>query len=485
MIQIKDLSFRYRQDGPNILEHLNLDVEEGEWVVITGSSGCGKSTFALGLAGFLGKIIPGEVSGSILINGKDLLDENSLSISEEVFLVQQNPENQFCTLTVREELAFGLENRKIEPEEIETRISKALKALNAENLIDEQINTLSGGQMQKLAIATAIALKPKVLILDEPSSNLDPTATATLFQTLANLQNQESLTVIVIEHKPWIFKGLAARQLVMHDGRLSEKGKTSIASDFKVFPTANTKIDKSIPVIELNGFSISFAFKQMLKIPSLKIYAGEIISLMGPNGSGKTSLLLSICGLIDFEAEKLKVLGKGISKKEDRSVRINQGVVFQNPDHQLFCDSVKEEIFFAPRNFYEKLIDNKRIQKLIKDFDFDKSLDMHPFHLSYGQKGRLNLASVLSFEPQLLLLDEIFIGQDHGHVLFLLETIKTYVREHSATAIIVNHSAWPVFNYATRMIFLDEKKISIDCPITLACQELENASKTEYLPVFQ
>ena len=139
-----------------------------------------------------------------------------------------------------------------------------------------------------------------VMVQDKLFSTLDPTVTATLFQTLAILQDQESLTVIVIEHKLWIFKGLAARQLVMHDGRLSENGKTSITSDFKVSPSASAKIDKSNPVIELNGFSISFASKRVLKFQSLKIYAGEIISLMGPNGSGKTSLLLSICGLIDI-----------------------------------------------------------------------------------------------------------------------------------------------------------------------------------------
>ena len=483
MIEVKDLCFKYQHEKPMILDHLNLDIKDGEWLVITGDSGCGKSTFALGLAGFLIHIIPGEISGSIIVNESDVLKEGLASISEDVFLVQQNPETQFCALTVKEELAFGLENRRIPPEEIEKRIFKALSALNAEDLINRQINELSGGQQQKVAIATALALEPKVLILDEPSSNLDPTATRTLFLTLSDLRKQDHLTVIVVEHKPWIYKGLATRQLEMKGGRLFEKEHLVKTAGIPITFEKNDKIENISPIVELRGFKISFSTKQILKINELKIFPGEIVSVMGPNGSGKTSLLLSLCGLIGIDAKEQKVFGKPITQKKDKSVLKNQGIVFQNPDHQLFCDSVLEEINFAPYNFYGKDYDDIWVKSLIKKFDLDESLNTHPFHLSYGQKGRLNLASVLSYEPKLILLDEIFIGQDLNHVLFLLETIRDYVKQRSATAIIVNHSAWPVFNYASKMIFLDNQEVIIDCPIGNACEELVKANKSEYLPV--
>jgi energy-coupling factor transport system ATP-binding protein len=485
MIQIRDLSFKYQQDKPFVLDHLNLDVREGEWLVVTGDSGCGKSTLALGLAGFLIHTIPGEISGSIIINRRDFISESSAEISEDVFLVQQNPETQFCALTVREELAFGLENRKIQPDEIEKRIVKALAALNAEDLIDRQINVLSGGEQQKVAIATALTLEPKVLILDEPSSNLDPTATHTLFQTLSELQKQKFLTVLVIEHKPWIFAGLATRQLVMKQGRLFTVMNSEKPEDIPISPGKNIRIENTAPVIELQDFRINIGTKPILRIKDLEIFPGEIVSVMGPNGSGKTSLLLSLCGLIGSETKKHKILGKTVNQRIDRAVLTDLGIVFQNPDHQLFCDSVLEEIIFAPRNYYENHFDKPWIDNLIEEFALSDSLKTHPYHLSYGQKGRLNLASVLSFEPKLLLMDEIFIGQDLNHVLFLLETIGKYIRERSATAIIVNHSAWPVFNYATRMIFLDGQEIIIDCPIASACRELANADKSEYLPVIQ
>jgi energy-coupling factor transporter ATP-binding protein EcfA2 len=485
MIQIRDLCFRYSQDRPFVLDHLNLDVREGEWLVITGDSGCGKSTLALGMSGFLAHMISGEISGSIIINEIDILKESSASISEDVFLVQQNPETQFCALTVREELAFGLENRRIAPVEIEKRIAKALSALNAEDLIDSQINELSGGQQQKVAIATALSLEPKVLILDEPSSNLDPTAMKTLFQTLTDLGNQKILTVIVIEHKPWIFKGLTIRQLVMKKGRLFEKEQPEIIAEMPISFKKNTRIVRNSPVIELHNFRISIQTKQILNIKDVVIFPGEIVSVMGPNGSGKTSLLLSLSGLIGFEAKNHAVFGKPITQKMDKSILKNKGIVFQNPDHQLFCDSVLDEIMFAPENYYKKDINNIWIGSLINKFDLSESLDIHPFHLSYGQKGRLNLASVLSFEPKLLLLDEIFIGQDMNHVLFILDTICQYVKESSATAIIVNHSSWPVFNYASRLIFLDNQEVMIDCPISDACTELVRVNKPEYLPVIQ
>ncbi len=485
MIQIRELCFRYRRDKPYILNHLNLDVMEGEWLVITGDSGCGKSTLAFGLAGFLIHSIPGEICGSIIVNGRDVLRESSASISEDVFLVQQNPETQFCTLTVKEELAFGLENRMIPPDEIEIRISKALSALNAEDLMTMQINELSGGQQQKVAIATALALEPKVLILDEPSSNLDPTATFTLSETLADLGKKERLTVIVIEHKPWIFKELATRQLAMQNGQLVEMDPSIKSKKRQFFIGKDAKINKTLPIIELREFRIRYLTKSILNIDNLVICPGEIISLMGPNGSGKTSLLLSLCGLIGVEAKEIEVLGKPVTPKLDIAILKNQGIVFQNPDHQLFCDSVQEEIIFAPWNFYGEVYDHQWVKKLIKKFGLEKSLETHPFHLSYGQKGRLNLASVLSFEPKLLLLDEIFIGQDPNHVLFLLDTISEYVKEHSATVILANHSAWPVFNYASRMMFLEKQQVTIDCPIEAASDELIRAGKFEYLPVNQ
>jgi energy-coupling factor transport system ATP-binding protein len=485
MIQIKDLCFKYHQDGPNILEHLNVDVDEGEWLVITGNSGCGKSTFALGLAGFLNHTIPGIISGSIVVNERNVLKENSALISEDVFLVQQNPETQFCALTVREELAFGLENRNTPPEIIKKRISLSLAALNAEDLMDRQINELSGGQKQKIAIATALTLEPKVLILDEPSSNLDPSAIKILFQTLSDLRRLERLTVIIIEHKPWVLEDLEYRHFVMREGRLFEEEKQKKEWGSIIEISKPSEVDNDFPVVELRDLTISYSTTKILHINELNIFRGEIISLMGPNGCGKTSLLLSLCGLIEFKVTEQKTFGKPITQKKNQSNLKNQGIVFQNPDHQLFCDSVFEEITYAPKNFYGKKYDGKWVESLISNFDLSESLDIHPFQLSYGQKGRLNLASVLSYKPRLLMLDEIFIGQDLKHVLFLLETIKDYVRQYSATAIIVNHSAWPVFSYSSRMIFLDNQEVIIDCPIQIACDELVRCNKQEYLPVKQ
>jgi energy-coupling factor transporter ATP-binding protein EcfA2 len=304
MIHIKDLRFKYNQQSRDVLDALSLDVEEGEWIVITGDSGCGKSTLALGLAGFLTQIIPGIISGEIMINKKDILKENSALISEDVFLVQQNPETQFCTLTVREELAFGLENKKTPPEIIQNRITRALTALDADDLINKQINELSGGQQQKVAIATALTLEPKVLILDEPSSNLDPTAIKSLFKTLSELRSQKRLTVIIIEHKPWVLEGLEYRHFVMRDGKLFEEEKKDKEWGWNFEINPQCEVSHSFPVLELNDFTINFFEKNILHINELRVDEGEIISLMGPNGSGKTSFLLALCGLLEFKEKQ-------------------------------------------------------------------------------------------------------------------------------------------------------------------------------------
>ena len=484
MIQVKNLSFRYQGAASAVLDDLNLTMYDNEWVVISGESGCGKSTLGLALAGFLGNIIPGELTGEILINGDNIREIPMNEISRSIFLVQQNPENQFCTLTVRDELAFGLENRCVPVEEIKVRISEALKAVKAESLIDRKLGELSGGQQQKAAIATALALKPDILILDEPTSNLDLTASGLLFETLSRLQKEEQLTILIIEHRAWLLEELCTRHLVMQDGRLFEakKDKTYQQAE-KSQEKQNSRRNKSNEtLLELKDHTVLYEDQPVLHLDSLQINQGEITSLMGPNGSGKTSLLLSLLGLVDSKSLSKVFFGKVIEGRLTRDVMRNFGLVFQNPDHQLFCDSVREEVYYGPENYFGNQRDEDWINRIISKFQFLHFQDQQPYLLSYGQKGRLNLASVLSFKPQVLLLDEIFIGQDMDHVIFLLKTIQDYVRQNSAAAVIVNHLPCPVLNYADRFVFLEGGEKVVDCGMAAAKHELAWIGQQAYLP---
>jgi energy-coupling factor transport system ATP-binding protein len=464
MIELKDFSFSYQGIETLVLDGINLSIQQGEWLLVNGISGCGKTTLALALAGFLGKIIPGESHGQIILDGKDYEEMKAHEISEKVYLVQQNPENLFCTLTVKDELAFGLENRCFPYEEIEDRIWSSLVALKVETLIDRRLSELSGGQQQKIAIATALALRPELLILDEPTSNLDLESLQSLLISLSHLQTENNLSVMIIEHRKIEIDKQGSHHLELRAGRLHQE-KEVILPIYGLKTRQNAKSRPKTPaevLVRLESHQVDYDAQIVLDIDHLEIHAGEIISLMGPNGSGKTTLLFSILGLVKSRSSFREIIGFPSSERLSRNQMGEFGFAFQNPDHQIFCDTVRDEIYYGPLNYGKEKSESNWIEGLISDFKFKDIQNRHPFLLSYGQKGRLNLASVLAYKPRILLLDEVFIGQDLANVHFILKTIRKYVNEQKAGAIIVNHLANPVMDYADRLIYLEKGKKILD-----------------------
>ena len=452
MIQVSDFSFQYSKHTPLILDEINLTIETGEWVVITGKSGCGKSTFARALAGFLFHPLTGIANGSIESNGISIKTIPLHEWSREVYLVQQNPKNQFCTLSVQDEIAFGLENRLEPPEVISERLAFALDAVQGAHLETRNILELSGGEQQKIAIATAIALSPKLLIMDEPSSNLDPDSTRRLYQVLLHLQDTLDLSVVIFEHNTALLDSLTTNHFMLEAGKLF---KTALPAWDIFFQkqkesefVSNNVIGKEI--IQLENYQVFREEKPILDVQDFSLHEKQIISLSGPNGSGKTSFLMSLMGFLPSRADIKSIFDSEISESPSNKIRQQIGFAFQNPDDQLFCESVQEEIEYGPNNFYSKAnLFQRWMQHLIEVFGFGETREKHPYILSYGQKGRLNLTAILSYKPKLLLLDEIFIGQDPANIEFLLDFIYQYMQGESAGVIIVNHHPEVMTQFAT------------------------------------
>ncbi len=485
MISIQNFSFRFRGNERYALHDVSLDIAEGDFVVLAGPSGCGKSTLALALGGFLFNQYDGEAEGEIRVGGLDARRAPVYDVAESVGLVQQNPEAQFCTLTVQDEVAFGLENRCLPRAEIRERMAWALDIVGARHLQERPLASLSGGEKQRVAVASVMAARPRVLIFDEPTSNLDPPATAQLFDVIARIRAEERITVIVIEHKTAYLERFHPHWLWLEDGRLTEAKKcwSADSADLNPFNPFNPlrKLNGDAPLLKVSGLSAGYNGKAVLHDVSVEVGPGEFVAVMGDNGSGKTTFLQCLLGLLKPAQGTVSILGQDTQKTPVSRLARAAAYVFQNPDHQLFAESVWQEATLAPRNFGVWSEDVARLaESLLATAGLHERRDDHPYRLSYGEKRRLTLAAVLTYAPRLILLDEVLIGQDPRNAAHLLGWLAEQARVGSAV-VLVNHAPEVARRYASRLLFFDAGRVLVDAPIAAGFARLAEMGRTAYV----
>lgn len=486
MISIHGLSYRFPGRTEDTLRDIDLEIASGEFVVLAGPSGCGKSTLALALSGALFRQYDGQVQGTVRVDGLDVRERPLYDVAEVVGLVKQNPEAQFCTLTVRDEVAFGLENRRMAPADIARRIEWALQIVGAGHLRDRPLATLSGGEKQKVAIAAVMAAKPAVLIFDEPTSNLDPSATAEVFSVIAHIREKAAITVIVIEHKLGYLRPLSPRLVRMESGRIVSDGPLSAADGASPWsghaPAPGPAGPADDPLVCAEDLCLGYDGRPVVDGLSLAIGPGEFVAIMGDNGSGKSTFLLSLLGLLKPLRGHVTVLGQDTRRTPVSRLARQVALVFQNPDHQIFAETVWQEATFAPRNMGAlDAATEERLHDLLARSGLAGREDEHPHRLSYGEKRRLNLLAVLGSRPRLILLDEILIGQDPRNAAFLLELVAREVERGSA-AVMVTHDPDVAQAYATRVLFFEHGRLTIDAPPAAAFAALAGRGQRAYLP---
>lgn len=511
-VTVQDLSLRFEFVERDTLSGISFSLEQGESILVLGPSGCGKSTLTLCLNGLYPRELDGALSGDIIINGKPTLSYKPGQLSRIVGVVFQDPETQFCMLTVEDEIAFGLENIAVPREEIEERIDDALRLVDMEHFKQSTISTLSGGQKQKLALACILAMRPNLLILDEPTANLDPIARIDLIQTIKRLKSELGFSLIIIEHQLDQWTDLANRCLmfdkngsVFFDGSMQQairSHRKEIEGEGIWLPKVTQQVlpyvkakshdvpltledfsreahlwsgiqwDQNVENIELetqdiflecNQVSYIANDKTILKDISITIREHEFVAIAGANGSGKTTLSRILAGLQRPVSGTVFLGGKPLTEWNEGELRKEIGYVFQNPEHQFVMNTVYDEIAFSlqMKGVHESEI-QERVGRILKLLGLTSYTKNHPFTLSQGQKRRLSIATMIVDEQKMLILDEPTFGQDAAtnyEMMLMLE--ERYQR--GTGIVMITHDMELVHNYADRIIVLHEGEVVADC----------------------
>lgn len=491
VVDIDGLSFTYRGAVAPALDGVNLRVSPGEFLTITGASGCGKSTLVLCMAGFVPYAFPGQMQGSIRIQGKDTREYPAGGLSGIVGLVQQDPDAQLCTLTVSDEVAFGPENLCLSPEEIRERVRVALDVVGAWDLRHRQVHTLSGGEKQRVAIASVLSMNPSLLILDEPTANLDPRCTLDVLRGLERLRREQAVSIVIVEHRLERLLPLSDRVIIMDKGRIiKESSPWEYRKDYitpsKSYPSGLScyapEAEKE-PMLVVENLRVGYEGADVLSGIGFNLYAGETVAVMGDNGSGKSTLMLALLGVIKPRDGTVWLRGRDVTAVKVAERAREMGLTFQNPNHQLFEDTVFKEAGLPSSFLIKKSTEEISgiITALLERFGLLRYAEQNPFILSLGEKKRLALVSVLAYSPPVLILDEPLVGQDGDRVRLLLDALCEH-RARGGVTMMVCHEPAVVDSLCQRVLFLDKGMLIVDAAVHEAFRELAHLGRDEYLP---
>jgi energy-coupling factor transporter ATP-binding protein EcfA2 len=449
LIEIRGLHVRYPE--AHALRGIDLSIASGSFVLIGGPSGGGKSTLAHALTGLIPQTAPAEIEGSISIAGLDPRRHSVAQIATRVGLVFQNPTTQLFNGTVEEEAAFGPRNLGLPPEEVADRVAHALKATGCAHLRHRAVRHLSNGEQQRVAIAATLSMQPSVMILDEPTANLDAEGGQLLMRTLVRLHRQCQVTLVVIEHRPTPFLPHADRMIWLADGRVAADGlpgKTLGKMQPSPPPAPPPPPPTGEPLVALQEIAAGYDRRLFLRDCSLTLRRGDFAALVGPNGSGKTTLARVLAGLLRPRR------GRVIWHANGRRPRA--GFLQQNPLHQLVCDTVEEEIRFGPRNLGTER--DEDIEAVLIQGDLRRLRSRPTRTLSVGQQQRTALAATLALQPTLLILDEPTIGQDWQHLITMMDFVSGLNRK-GQTVLLITHDRRLVERYANTVWEIKEGKM--------------------------
>jgi energy-coupling factor transport system ATP-binding protein len=483
ILQLSNLTFRYRDRPEPAVHDVNLSLSRGEMLLLSGCSGCGKTTLVRCINGLIPRSYRGELQGSLRLAGKDSSGMALGQIAQVVGTVLQDPERQIVASHVMQEVAFGLENLGLPRDEIRERVLDTLDYLGIRQLADRETFSLSGGEKQKVALAGALAMKPSILLLDEPLASLDPSSAheaLTLFRRLAD----EGIAVLIIEHR--VESVLAVRPdrtMYMENGRITYAGSIAGLIDAVNYhevklPAADivrrARNDPPAPrpapaprprgetLVAFEGVSYAYGDgPPVLRDVTIEIRKGDVIAVLGPNGAGKTTLMKHTIGLLKPTQGRVLVGGQDTRRITVARAAHTLGYVFQSPTHMLFAPTVREELAFGPRNL-DKDADTvaASVGHALRALNLEGLEEYPPLALSFGQQKRTSIASVLAMGTQILIMDEPTTGQDYFNYMAFMDSILAM--PDFETILFITHDLDLAVVYANRVILIGDEGIAAD-----------------------
>lgn len=534
-IKASNLSYEY-PSGVRALDRLSFEVEKGAFVVVMGPNGAGKSTLCLTMNGIIPHNIGGAFYGALSIDGRDTVDHEVHKLAQYVGLIIQNPEAQTFCPTVEDELAFGPENLIVPVEEIRSRIYQVAREVRIDDLLDRGPTDLSGGQIQRVATAAVLTMEPDLMVFDEATSALDPRGTIDLIDLAGRLNTERGMTVLMMEHKSEQIAELADQILILDEGKIVEWGspkevfsQVAKLNELNVSPPQVTRLmhilgypPAELPItiddaekmirneladntdeincgnpdqgkkdvedvedvseeIVIDVRDVTFDYEgevNALEDITFQIQKGEFLGIIGENGAGKTTLVKQLVGLLKPTNGRVTVFGEDTGDANTSKMVGKVGLVLQNPDHQLFKTSVYEEVEVGPMRLGLKGAElEERITEALDLTGISDLADKHPLSLSWGDRQRVALASILAMRPEILIFDEPTTGQDLAGRTMFMELAKD-LNQHDYTIIVITHDLELITRYAERCIVMGGGKILKDAPTKEVFQNTEVLRKT-------
>jgi energy-coupling factor transport system ATP-binding protein len=485
---IENLSFRYRDRQETAIRDISFEARAGEVLLIAGASGCGKTTLIRCINGLIPRSYKGEMTGTVQVFGENTSTWKLSQISQKIGTVLQDPERQILGTKVLNEVAFGLENLSVPREEIIERADESLRFLKIFHLRERETFTLSGGEKQKVALAGVLAMRPSILLLDEPLASLDPASAQDALDTARFLADQ-GMTILMVEHRVEdVLRIKPERVMFMSGGEVRYLGSLSGLSkvvnyrevklsaedilerakqdpppaEIQILPGAAGKGADEAALVKFED--VAFGYESDVEILhglNLEIKRGDVIAVLGPNGAGKTTFVKHAIGLLKPKSGRVLVNGRDTKQASVAQIASILGYVFQSPSHMLFAPTVHEELSFGPKNLkHAKEQIEQEVKEALQIVNLSDKEQDPPLALSFGQQKRVSIAAILAMQSRILVMDEPTAGQDYQNYMNFMDSI---LQLPSFEAILfITHDVDLAVMYANRVLIVNDGKLVAD-----------------------